>query len=97
MVVFFAAMASMYVIAALVGQGNPGNHMLVPLAIFVFFGVVATVSIFGLAISANRLARKLGVWNHDVPLWLLYAAGIGSFYSVWLDRKAKQSSLSPGD
>ena len=93
---FFGAMLGMFVLGNLVSRGNPGHHMLVPAAIFALFWLVAVVSLLGLAISANRLAKELGVWKHEVPLPLLYAVGLGAFYSVWLDRKASQSGPSLG-
>jgi len=94
---FFGAMLGMFVLSMLISRGSPGDHLVVPTAIFVLFWFAALVSLFGLSLSANRLAKKLGVWKQVVPLPLLYAFGLGAFYSVWLDRKASHSGLSLGD
>lgn len=94
---FFGMMFGMLVIANVLSRGNPGDNMLVPVAIFALFWIVDVVSLVGLAISANRLAKDLGVWKNEFPLPLLYAVGLGAFYSVWLDRKASQSGPSVGD
>jgi hypothetical protein len=94
---FFGAMLGMFVLSMLISRGSPGGHLLVPTAIFVLFWFAALVSLFGLAVSANRLAKELGVWKQEVPLPLLYAVALGAFYSVWLDRKASQSGPSLGD
>jgi hypothetical protein len=94
---FLGAMLGMFVLSMLISRGSSADQLLVPTAIFVLFWFVALVSLFGLAVSANRLAKELGVWKHEAPLPLLYAVGLGAFYSVWLDRKASQSGPSLGD
>ena len=94
---FFGAMLGMFVLSMLISRGSTGDHLLVPIAIFGLFWFAALVSLFGLSVSANRLAKELGVWKNEVPLPLLYALGLGAFYSVWLDRKASQSGPSLGD
>lgn len=92
MLAWFGCVAGIIAITLLLMRAASGNHLLVPVAIFVLFWIVGAGSFFGLAISANRLAKELGVSLRGIPLPLVYATGLGTFFSVWLDKKAKQAS-----